>query len=254
MVYYLTTFYRRNELALRIFLFYGAATIAGAFSGLIPYGVFQIHHSTVPGWKFLMIVQGGSTVMLALFAYWYLPSDVKKCDWFTQVERDVAEDRMLRDSSTVVNEDFSFKKSLGQLLHWTTLCNALIGLAYGSAAATVGNWIPVLVKSLVSEMRNEVLIEHTADMPLTGLLNGQDKPLHRCPLLRRDCRPLGSFHVIRPLPRTKLTSRHCDDNKPPRLHHPRCGGRNPAPSRWLLCLLSTHRWRVRTFLHPPRLA
>lgn len=149
VVYYLTTFYRRNELALRISLFYGAATIAGAFSGLIAYGVFQIHHSTIPGWKFLMVVEGGLTVLLASFAYWYLPSDVKKCDWFTEVERVVAEDRMLRDSSTVVNEDFSFKKSLGQLLHWTTLCNALIGLSYGSAAATVGNWIPVLVRSLV---------------------------------------------------------------------------------------------------------
>lgn len=98
-----------------------------------------------------MIVEGGGTVLLASFAYWYLPSDVKKCHWFTNIEREVAEQRMLRDSSTVVNEDFSFKKSLRQLMHWTTMCNALIGVTYGSAAATVGNWIPVLVKSLVSE-------------------------------------------------------------------------------------------------------
>lgn len=136
-------------------MFYGAATIAGAFSGLIAYGVFQIHHTDVPGWKFLMIVEGGGTVLLASFAHWYLPSDVKRCDWFTDVERIVAEERMLRDSSTTINEDFSFKKSVKQLLHWTTLCNALIGMSYGSAAATVGNWIPVLVKSLVSECNEE---------------------------------------------------------------------------------------------------
>lgn len=222
-MYYLTTFYRRNELALRISLFYGAATIAGAFSGLIAYGVFQIHHSTVPGWKFLMIVEGGSTVLLASFAYWYLPSDVKKCDWFTEAERVVAEDRMLRDSSTVVNEDFSFKRSFGQLLHWTTLCNALIGLSYGSAAATVGNWIPVLVKSLVSARASDALREYTTNLPSTGLLNGQDKPLHRCTLLRRDCRPLGPLHVLRPFSRTKLSSRYRHDDNPPWLHHPRCG-------------------------------
>ena len=149
VVYYLTTFYRRNELALRISLFYGSATIAGAFSGLIAYGVFQIRHTPVPGWKFLMIVEGGCTVLLATFAYWYLPADVKRCDWFSDAERLVAEVRMLRDSSTVVNEDFSFKKSVMHLLHWTTICNALIGVSYGSAAATVGNWIPVLIKSLV---------------------------------------------------------------------------------------------------------
>ena len=158
VVYYLTTFYRRNELALRISLFYGAATIAGAFSGLIAYGVFQIHHSSVPGWKFLMIVEGGGTVLLASFAYWYLPSDVKKCHWFTETEHFVAEQRMLRDSSTVVNEDFSFKKSLRQLLHWTTICNALIGVLYGSASATVSNWIPVLVKSLVSRFTQSLRV------------------------------------------------------------------------------------------------
>lgn len=98
-----------------------------------------------------MIVEGGCTVLLAVFAYWYLPSDVKKCHWFTDAERTIAEERMLRDSSTVVNEDFSLKKSLKQLLHWTTGYNALIGVSYGSTAATVSNWIPVLVKSLVSE-------------------------------------------------------------------------------------------------------
>lgn len=38
VVYYLSTFYRRGELASRIGIFYAAASIAGAFSGLIAYG------------------------------------------------------------------------------------------------------------------------------------------------------------------------------------------------------------------------
>jgi hypothetical protein len=37
-VYYLSTFYKRNELASRVGVFYAAASIAGAFSGLIAYG------------------------------------------------------------------------------------------------------------------------------------------------------------------------------------------------------------------------
>ncbi|KAJ4304646.1 hypothetical protein N0V90_000172 [Kalmusia sp. IMI 367209] len=39
-IFYLTLFYKRDELAFRTAVFYGTATIAGAFTGLISYGVF----------------------------------------------------------------------------------------------------------------------------------------------------------------------------------------------------------------------
>lgn len=35
VIYYLTTFYRRGELARRLAIFYAASNIAGAFSGMI---------------------------------------------------------------------------------------------------------------------------------------------------------------------------------------------------------------------------
>lgn len=42
-IFYLTQFYKRNEIAFRLSIFYGTVTIAGAFSGLISLGVFQIN-------------------------------------------------------------------------------------------------------------------------------------------------------------------------------------------------------------------
>jgi MFS family permease len=38
VVYYLTTFYTRGEIASRLGVFYAASSIAGAFGGLIAYG------------------------------------------------------------------------------------------------------------------------------------------------------------------------------------------------------------------------
>jgi MFS family permease len=58
VVFYLTLFYTRGELGFRIALFFGSALLAGAFSGLISFGVFQIHHATIPGWKWLFIIEG----------------------------------------------------------------------------------------------------------------------------------------------------------------------------------------------------
>lgn len=49
IIYYLSTFYRRHELAWRLSVFYAAANIANAFSGLLSFGVFQI--SKLAGWQ-----------------------------------------------------------------------------------------------------------------------------------------------------------------------------------------------------------
>ena len=41
VIYYLTTFYRRGELARRLAIFYAASNIANALSGLLAFGVFR---------------------------------------------------------------------------------------------------------------------------------------------------------------------------------------------------------------------
>lgn len=57
VIFYLTTFYKRNELAGRLSIFYSASEVAGAFTGLIAYGVFQIK-SSLYGWQYLFLIEG----------------------------------------------------------------------------------------------------------------------------------------------------------------------------------------------------
>lgn len=66
-VFYLTQFYKRDELAKRIALFYGSQTISGAFSGLIAFGVFQIK-GELKGWQYLYLVEGALTILVGAIA------------------------------------------------------------------------------------------------------------------------------------------------------------------------------------------
>ena len=50
VIYYQTQFYRRGELARRLAIFYAASNIAGAFGGLLAYGVFHISGGALPNW------------------------------------------------------------------------------------------------------------------------------------------------------------------------------------------------------------
>lgn len=58
VIFYLTTFYKRTELARRLCTYYAAAQIAGAFNGLIAYGVFQIKNGHLKGWQYLFLIEG----------------------------------------------------------------------------------------------------------------------------------------------------------------------------------------------------
>jgi MFS family permease len=62
VIYYLTTFYRRGELARRLAIFYAASNIANAFSGLLAFAVFHIE-STLDSWRYLFIIEGVLTIL-----------------------------------------------------------------------------------------------------------------------------------------------------------------------------------------------
>nr|VWP00286.1 UDP-glucose:Glycoprotein Glucosyltransferase [Ganoderma boninense] len=112
VIYYLTTFYRRGELARRLAIFYAASNIANAFSGLLAFGVFHIKDSKIPAWRYLFIIEGGATVIFSVFAFFYLPKSASEATFLTEEERKIAFQRIQQDSSSIVNEPFVLKDAL----------------------------------------------------------------------------------------------------------------------------------------------
>jgi MFS family permease len=72
IVYYLSIWYHRTELGLRLFWFLGPTAIAGAFGGLIAYGIGHIKDN-VPNWKYLFLVEALPGFCLGLFCLYWLP-------------------------------------------------------------------------------------------------------------------------------------------------------------------------------------
>ncbi|KAF2114504.1 major facilitator superfamily domain-containing protein [Lophiotrema nucula] len=111
VIYYLTTFYRRGELARRLALFYAASNIANAFSGLLAFGVFHIH-SHISSWRYLFIIEGSFTVICSFIAFFYLPKSASEAKFLTEEEKKLAYTRIQIDSSSIVNEKFVLKDAL----------------------------------------------------------------------------------------------------------------------------------------------
>ncbi|KAK7064255.1 MFS general substrate transporter [Favolaschia claudopus] len=145
VVYYLSTFYKRDELASRIGVFYAAASIAGAFSGLIAYGVFHIQHSKYHSWQFLFWIEGASTVVFATFAWFWLPRTPSTWRFLSPRQKEIARARILADSSVEIDEKVDISDAFApfkSVLYWVWM---LISLSLGVPLASVNNFLPQII-------------------------------------------------------------------------------------------------------------
>ncbi|KAI0581696.1 UhpC Sugar phosphate permease [Pyrenophora tritici-repentis] len=69
--YYLSCWYKRQELGFRAALFFSAAALAGSFGGLLAAAITQMHGTAgYEGWRWIFIIEGLMTVAVGLLCWW----------------------------------------------------------------------------------------------------------------------------------------------------------------------------------------
>ncbi|KAE8842895.1 hypothetical protein HRS9139_02192 [Pyrenophora teres f. teres] len=147
VIYYLTTFYRRGELARRLALFYAASNIASAFSGLLAFGVFHIN-SKLDSWRYLFIIEGSLTVLFSFIVYLYLPKNSYEAKFLNDAEKQLAYTRIQIDSSSVVGEKFDLKSALTIFKEPSTYGFLAIEVCLGVPLQSVSLFLPQIVGRL----------------------------------------------------------------------------------------------------------
>ena len=122
-VTYLSTFYCRYDLGVRIALFYGQYAIAGAFSGSIgkcihtesgkafadnvtAYGVFRIKSTELHNWQYLFIIEGGLTILLGIIVWFWLPHGPDDAWFLGAKDRQYVAERILQDNGSQVGQNY----------------------------------------------------------------------------------------------------------------------------------------------------
>jgi nitrate/nitrite transporter NarK len=93
--YYLSFFYLRRELGLRIGLFLSAGPLATCFAGALAYGITGGHVS-IANWRLLFLVEGLPTICAAAVAWFFLPDSPEKASFLTEEDKEVARQRGVR--------------------------------------------------------------------------------------------------------------------------------------------------------------
>ncbi|KAJ7915251.1 MFS general substrate transporter [Mycena leptocephala] len=124
----LSLWYPRHMLQLRIGLFYSAASLAGAFSGLLAYGIdFMNGTRGLLGWSWIFILEGIATVLVGILAFFILVDFPATANFLTLEERSFIVRRKKYDNSSVGEEEhFEVRHLVQALVDWQVWLHILI--------------------------------------------------------------------------------------------------------------------------------
>ncbi|KAL4812285.1 major facilitator superfamily domain-containing protein [Aspergillus spinulosporus] len=97
--YYMSLFYPKFSLGFRMGLFSGMYSVAGAFAGLLAYGLLHLESPVLHGWQTVFLFEGALTVFVAILGLLILPVSPGKAWFLTPEERAHAMKRMERDNA-----------------------------------------------------------------------------------------------------------------------------------------------------------
>ncbi|KAF2233046.1 MFS general substrate transporter [Viridothelium virens] len=159
VVFYLSMWYKRAERQFRVSLFFSAASLAGAFGGILAYGIgFMKGVGGYNGWRWIFIIEGLVTVVVSLAAYYFIANYPNEANFLREDERAFIHERLKADSDATNNEGFTWA-NVGAALKdpkcW------LYGLVYHSLSLplyTLSLFLPTIIKSLGYTAANAQLL------------------------------------------------------------------------------------------------
>ncbi|EXJ77837.1 hypothetical protein A1O3_08996 [Capronia epimyces CBS 606.96] len=139
--------YCRFEVQTRMSVFFSAASMAGAFSGLLAYGIQQMDGiANLAGWRWIFIIEGIVTVLTGLAIPFVLPDSPEGASWLTPEEKRFIRYRLERDSGTAEGrvetlDHFQTKYLVAAIMDWKLWFTVFIYW---------GNTIPVYAFSITA--------------------------------------------------------------------------------------------------------
>lgn len=132
---------------IRISILYSGNILASSFAGLIALGVFELDGvKGLSGWRWLFIIQGVVTFIVAVAACFVLPDEPLKTWWLTHEERQLAFDRVARDT-VGISHDVSLLSGLKQAVRDPKVWVFVYMQHLHIGTAGFKNFLPTVIKT-----------------------------------------------------------------------------------------------------------
>ncbi|KAE8375048.1 major facilitator superfamily domain-containing protein [Aspergillus bertholletiae] len=149
VVFYLSMWYKRNEQHYRVALFFSAASLAGAFGGVLAWGIGHMRGvGGYNGWRWIFILEGLATVVMSVIAYFWVYNYPSTAEFLSEKERSFIQFRLRNDNDSMRDEKFTWSGVLDAIKDpkvW------LYGLGFHTMSLpmyTLSLFLPTIIKEL----------------------------------------------------------------------------------------------------------
>jgi MFS family permease len=148
--FYYSIWYKPEEIAIRNACFIGCGALAGAFGGLIAYGVSFVKGSSVGAtWRILFLIEGLPTIVLALLIFLFLPSRPESSRYLTTEERVLATTRLNHSQPGIAHtKKFQWSGFRRAITDYKIYLCGVIYLGVNLTLASISGFLPTIIASL----------------------------------------------------------------------------------------------------------
>ncbi|KAF4598010.1 hypothetical protein EYR40_006359 [Pleurotus pulmonarius] len=148
ITYYISLWYPRSKQAKRVAIFFSAATIAGAFGGLLAFGIEHMEGlGGLHGWQWIFCLEGILTVLVAMVSYFYMHDYPETASFLTDAER-IHVVNMLKEDSNSLATHYDRKFVWQAMLDYKTYVQVSIYIGLLIPVYAIALFTPTIVNLL----------------------------------------------------------------------------------------------------------
>lgn len=162
--FFMSFFYKRDELAFRTGLFISAAPLATSFASSLAWVITKIgNRLPIADWRLLFLVEGFPSIIVSVFVFLYIPDNPETARYLTRREQKVAKLRLRKETSG--------KEAGTRGLKWSEIRETLIDpKSYLTAAMffcsnVAFSSLPVFLPTIIKEMGYAALTSQALSVP-----------------------------------------------------------------------------------------
>ncbi|KAG1815200.1 allantoate permease [Suillus subaureus] len=160
LILYLSYFYTKTELPMRLALFWMSLNFVGIVASFLAYGTLHMDGvAGAAGWRWLFMIEGLITLLIGFSSFFNMPPSPTQTKtwfrpngWFTEREEIIIVNRVLRDDPT--KGDMHNREGLTLRRLWTAVCDYdlwpiyILGLMFGIPNTPPSTYLTLLLTDI----------------------------------------------------------------------------------------------------------
>jgi MFS family permease len=161
--FYLSFFFKREELALRTGYFISAAPFATSFASTLAWAIIKVgKNGPIASWRLLFLIEGFPSVLVAVVAWHVIPDGPATASYLTKREKKVARLRLRKeDHSAAPANGLNWREMLETITDPKAYLTAFMFFCTNMAFSSM----PVFLPTIIHEMGHSVLVSQALSAP-----------------------------------------------------------------------------------------